>query len=485
MNRTLNFTHEEQLRAIEAFYDRRIIVTFLLMVYGVLGVFGNSIVVMVYLRAKRMSSTHFLIFLIAIIDWLIALVVVPMSVVFNQYWLQINTEVFCKVFWTINVGFVSPGIYLLFGVSFIRYFHVCHPHKMYQMNNYFLKPFMVSVFLTTIFVSILAALSVGKQKWHRTEAALPGFYCNISDENRGKFLGVFYIIFYTSSYLLCLAAILVLNSMILRRMIRQRQIMISYKSKTKRKQTKFKPLNENGIISEQGGSLTRTESDGQYSGNSGNTSYDTQDDDVEKVEEDAKSVIRSSISSGDKRSVSAPQSEVDYNLFIRSNSVQSSASVARSYESRRKSSMLSKNGTIIENEAINVNEKTEDMDTETRIKKRVSSKRKRRRTRTRTDLELDRGSTGCKCCQLEGLNRTTLKLTIVSSVYVLCYMPFFIINSYINSGEHKSRTLLHEEFKYIINPFTYIPFMGCAVNPIIYTFVDPKFRNQCRALFGW
>ena len=82
------------------------------------------------------------------------------------------------------------------------------------------------------------------------------------------------------------------------------------------------------------------------------------------------------------------------------------------------------------------------------------------------------------CNQIKGLNRTTLKLSIAALVYIVSYLPYFLsIFQYI------SRQNNHGYFKYIILPSRHMPFLSAAVNPLIYTFIDPKFRAQCRALF--
>ena len=82
----------------------------------------------------------------------------------------------------------------------------------------------------------------------------------------------------------------------------------------------------------------------------------------------------------------------------------------------------------------------------------------------------------------DGFDRTTLKLSFVSIAYIVIYMPWFIFTVSRRVGtisEQKDHLL----FKYIYQPVEILPFLGCAINPVIYAFVDPKFRSQCRALF--
>ena len=61
-------------------------------------------------------------------------------------------------------------------------------------------------------------------------------------------------------------------------------------------------------------------------------------------------------------------------------------------------------------------------------------------------------------------------------------MPWFIVqvSRVVGAISEQKDHLLH---KYIYQPVEILPFAGCAMNPVIYAFVDPKFRAQCRALF--
>ena len=82
--------------------------------------------------------------------------------------------------------------------------------------------------------------------------------------------------------------------------------------------------------------------------------------------------------------------------------------------------------------------------------------------------------------KFEGVNRTTLKLSFVSISYIVIYLPWFVFQINFTLGQVPES---YDLYKYIFHPISMLPFAGCAVNPLIYTFVDPKFRSQCKALF--
>ena len=83
-------------------------------------------------------------------------------------------------------------------------------------------------------------------------------------------------------------------------------------------------------------------------------------------------------------------------------------------------------------------------------------------------------------CVFQGFNRTTLKLSFVSISYLIIYLPWFFVRV---SKSIKPTDIQSDALKYVYLPIFYFPFAGCAVNPVIYAFVDPKFRSQCRDLF--
>ena len=101
------------------------------------------------------------------------------------------------------------------------------------------------------------------------------------------------------------------------------------------------------------------------------------------------------------------------------------------------------------------------------------------------DIETDSYCKGCwhkftHFLKFEGFNRTTLKLCLVSIAYIVIYIPWFVVKVSI-LFEPTEKDKLFQKYNYL--PVAYLPFAGCAVNPVIYAFVDPKFRSQCRALF--
>ena len=75
----------------------------------------------------------------------------------------------------------------------------------------------------------------------------------------------------------------------------------------------------------------------------------------------------------------------------------------------------------------------------------------------------------------------------MSLAYICIYLPWFVVHVHIGLGggttDPVDPVLNKYVNKYFTQPVRILPFAGSAVNPVIYAFVDPKFRSQCRALF--
>ena len=80
----------------------------------------------------------------------------------------------------------------------------------------------------------------------------------------------------------------------------------------------------------------------------------------------------------------------------------------------------------------------------------------------------------------KGLSSTTIMISVVSLVYVLSYLPITVMAT-------QDTATIYQKFssqivKYLLEPVKNMYYLGCAANPIIYTFVNHSFRAKCRSL---
>ena len=219
------------------FYDTYRPSAIMLILFAVIAVPGNLLVVVVNWKEKKMTNTNFLISIMAIVDFIGAFTAI-LNVLYTMLWFQILDIRFCKMMLMLNFSINTPGIYLIFGVSVLRYYHVCKPHLLYTIHRK-MKLYCICVLIITLSVAVTFAICAVRQPW-RTEE-LPGFACVIEGRKGKCGLTIkFALSFIILSYIFCLNGMIGLNFRILQRMFRQRKIMSRYKTvrKNKHPQTK-------------------------------------------------------------------------------------------------------------------------------------------------------------------------------------------------------------------------------------------------------
>ena len=123
-----NISEDDIKSAIDIYKDASRPTIMMLLLFSVVGVIGNALVLIVYCKITKKSVTQMLIFLIAIFDFLTALIVAPGQVLAKVFKFEYLDVPVCKFIYSISMLFVLPGLYLLAVVSFIRYLLICKRH---------------------------------------------------------------------------------------------------------------------------------------------------------------------------------------------------------------------------------------------------------------------------------------------------------------------------------------------------------------------
>ena len=527
-----------QTAAVDAFYDRRIPSVVLMALFCVLGLVGNSVVLMVYWKEKKMSSTHLLIFIIAIYDWVTSLITLPLNILVSTSWFSICSIALCKIYWTLNVFSIIPGIYILAGVSFIRFYHVCLPHRVYKLERK-IKHILACIFLFNLLSCMWAAVCYGKEEVDQYSQELPGFVCNINDKCRTITAdGVLHFTLIT--YLICLVCIIVLNYRIVKRVMKQQRIMNLYKIRKhsigtaathavlvnnlilKEEKLEERPTQLNPEELEKRRRSSLSELMAKY-----NVKYKKKKTKAkDKVHgKDRLNEIKEKQSPDGSLNESENAHDVRINKREGKLSITSTSRLTEMKEHGDTSKIKNKKGNttspITSDKSVGSGagssfttnaSRNNTQDVESQSKSRTSSPKSDESRRRSVQGEPNRKSvhileTGYKKGGINGgkskiarrvdsfflpfkaifdpplFNRTTLKVVLVCVVYVITYLPCLVTNLYLRSGNHKPSQSNHEYYKYIFNPSINLIFSGCAVNPFIYTYVDPRFRAHIRALF--
>ena len=392
------FNESEQL-AVDLFYDRRFPTVVMLILFSIVGIPGNIIVLLVYFKG-RLTTTQFLISVIAMVDLFAAGVAIPFSIVYQTSWFSILDITFCKMSKTSTFIGTYPGVYLIWGLSVVRYYHVCRPHELYFVETK-VRAFCVFIFGISLFFGGCIYVMMGKQTW--AEKELPAYYCNVADDYKNGVLHRFTLVVALVSLLFCLISIVIMYCLILRRVLKQQNKMIIYKNNTLNKCEQLL----------------------------------------------AKEVDRN------RNAVFTDQCDVSFISTV-TQFIKSDSSIVSHDESDKQTY------TTIEQRTDKVEDPENILETSTSLNKSSISQ-------------------NIIFPQSSGFPKTML-VAIIGSVYVLTYVPWISITIYLTVNK-LPRTPFQDLFKYGFNPGLYLFYLGCAVNPVVYTFVDPIFRSKCKAIF--
>ena len=440
----------------------------------------------------------------------------------------------------LNYSCNTPGIYLIFGVSVLRYYHVCKPHLIYTIHTK-MKLFCICVLIITLCVAVIFATCAIRKPWPTEE--LPGFECVYDEDTKSKCaLAIkFSLTFIILSYIFCLNGMIGLNFRILQRMVRQRKIMSRYKNVRKNKHSQIKQ-EQNVKNASKSESIAETIESQHTSINDLNDILDSKFNANDISIKDYFSFKTKSTKSEDNEScdVSLNLQEKTDNFIEHHRETQRNTSKIKS---KGKSIQLNKDQekdigkhlsgkkegfslfdniktTSIKNGAAQKEYKEGDSSKSERCS--IGSMSVKHNDSVKTDGHDHDNKQSCHTkvisfpnkgnnadkinekrlerhqekhygkyywhkftsfFKFEGFNRTSLKLSFVSIAYIVFYAPWFILQVYALFEPNLVRSSNYDTKKYIIYPISFFPFAGCALNPVIYAFVDPKFRSQCRALF--
>ena len=466
---------------IAGYYDRRIPSAVMLTVISVIAIPGNLLVVLVNWKAKKLSDTNVLIFIMAIIDFIGALTAV-LNVIRYTLWFQILDITFCKIVMTLSYTCSVPSIYLIFAVSVMRYYHVCKHHMVNPVRTK-IKYFCICVLLFTLFIAVVTAICA--RRFPETDE------CTVYEKhNCGLVLSICFIILFLS-YIFCLIGLIVLNFRILQKMYQQKKIMARYRNvrhkthtpieleKNEKKTSNAENIHEaaesllslNDDLNDTIDDMFRTKGISTQD-NFSDSPVDRQNEDNESCGGEFNLEEKTENFTGHQRHPRRKSTEIKgtCNCIDAHSEIdnESCKSVSRKSSTSRRNSVESPHN--ITNDQHDPKNRMNDSTTgQKKLHKQLEHRCRKNCLHTFT-------------FKFQGFNRTSLKLSFVSIAYIVIYIPWFIAQGHSLLGEiseHRTPVL----YKYVIQPVYLFPYIGCAINPIIYAFVDPKFRSQCRALF--
>ena len=407
-----------QQQAFDEYYDRQIPTVGMLMFFSLIGTPGNIIVLVVYIKS-RMTTTQFLLSVMAMIDLFTALVGIPLIVFFKMSGLILMDITYCKIFGALNALCNTAGVFLVLGVSVIRYYYVCRPHSRHFVEAK-VKMFCVFVGGMSLFYSVCFYHLYGEQSL--ADKKFPGSLCSIAYRNNESLFKKMFLVFVGIVFGFNLITIISTNWLILRRIWKQQKIMSQYNQSVMKK-----PL----------------------------ANYDTKPDTMVVYES------RTFISQRSVSNTTINDCQTDEDSIFTSDTKHEKDCAEKGTEKSLKRSTSSERVQSREN-----GKASDKSDSTTRTQK-VMENRKGSRIN-------ENGRKNTKMESTKGNNRTTLKLSIVCMMFVISYVPNLIIGIHLNKQGNIPQISQHDMYKFIFFPGINIIYLNCAVNPLIYKFVDLK-----------
>ncbi|KAH9508255.1 hypothetical protein Btru_050608 [Bulinus truncatus] len=152
-----------------------------LSVLFLMGVVGNPLILVVYSRKKKNSATIVLIEVIALVDLMTNIIIIPVN--FYVLWMGLTHThaIFCKVYFFLNYVLAFTSVFLLLAVAVVRYRKVCAPFDI-QISPKHVKIFSVCVAVTSLVISGPFSLVHGLQVTQTYQPGVCGLQCGIDPD---------------------------------------------------------------------------------------------------------------------------------------------------------------------------------------------------------------------------------------------------------------------------------------------------------------
>ena len=109
------------------YIDEHSIVTIILGVLSLVGILGNTMVVLVYVIIREKTTHNVLILTLAVADLLVCCIAIPLEIAEKLYHFTLHNAVSCQLSRLISYLFVIISATVLLPITVDRYRRVCHP----------------------------------------------------------------------------------------------------------------------------------------------------------------------------------------------------------------------------------------------------------------------------------------------------------------------------------------------------------------------
>ena len=195
-----NITHfpysEEEMKAkLQAFNDIQALRYFPVFVFViimmVLGIVGNVLVIYVYRKCFRKTSSNYFIVSMAIFDLLACVIGMPTELYDLRNSYTFYSSIACKIFRYTSSVSVYGSVIILIEIAVDRYFKICHPLMIIEIVK--IKIVCVAAGVVAVLISIPAFVLFGISKSPTPDPLIHGHDCSIEEQYRkGTFAKIYY-----------------------------------------------------------------------------------------------------------------------------------------------------------------------------------------------------------------------------------------------------------------------------------------------------
>ena len=189
------YSDAEVTEKLQAFNDIQALRYFPVFVFVaimmIVGTIGNILVLFVYCKRFRKTSSNYFIVAMAIFDLLACLIGMPTELYDLRHSYTFYSSTFCKIFRYTGSVTVYGSVFILIEIAIDRYFKICHPLKIIDIMK--IKIMCIASGIVAVLVSIPTILLYGISKSATPDPFIYGHDCSIDEQYRKKtFSKVYY-----------------------------------------------------------------------------------------------------------------------------------------------------------------------------------------------------------------------------------------------------------------------------------------------------
>lgn len=105
-------------------YSAILAITIALSIISVIGILGNSIVIAVFMRTMMKHTSTYFLLMLAITDLIICSLIIP-GLIVQEWYIPFRVDIICKLWEMVRMAAIPTSAFLLVGIAFDRYFLIC------------------------------------------------------------------------------------------------------------------------------------------------------------------------------------------------------------------------------------------------------------------------------------------------------------------------------------------------------------------------